>query len=99
MPGERDLLGRREDPDARVPTLFRREDEHGLRQVRLARELLHPFRLDVAPVGEDGDRIPRERRVGEDVADDVAEVHVATLRREGLGEPGGSPSYLFVRRG
>ena len=34
------------------------KDEDGLRQVRLAGELLHPFRLDVAPVGEDGDRIP-----------------------------------------
>ncbi len=74
MPGERHLDARREDPDLRVGVLGRRRvDEDRLREVHLAREPLERLLGELARVGEDGELVARERRVGEDVADDVAE--------------------------
>jgi hypothetical protein len=37
-------------------------------------ERLHRLGVESARVGEDGKLVPRERRVGEDIADDVAEL-------------------------
>ena len=74
MAGERELDGRREDPDAHVGVVVRRrEDEHRFGQVRLLRERLHRQLVEVARVGEHGELVAGERHVGEDVADDVAE--------------------------
>ncbi len=55
-----------------MPPRLRRQHEHRLGEVHLARELLHRVGLDVTPVGEDGELVARQRRVGEDVRDDVA---------------------------
>jgi hypothetical protein len=66
-------LGRgREDPDPRVATGLGRQDEHGLGDVHLTRELLHGLVVNAAPMGEDGELITGERDVCEDVRDDVA---------------------------
>src|SRR5580765_2983166 len=73
MPGKRQLDGRREDPDPRVATRLGRQHEHGLRQVHLAREPLHLLLAEASPVGEHGERVSDERRVREDVDDDVPE--------------------------
>ena len=72
--GERELGRRGEDPDPRVTALLRRQHEHGLGEVDLARERLEQLLGDLARVGEDGELVARERRVGEDVGDDVAKV-------------------------
>ena len=73
MPGEGDLAHRREDAQARVPTRRRRVDEDGLREAHLTGERLQPPFRDPARVREDSELVPLERRVGEDVGDDVAE--------------------------
>src|SRR5689334_15994648 len=73
MPRERQLDRRREDPDPRVPTLLGRQHEDGLGQVQLARERLELVLAQLAGVGEDRERVPLERRVREDVGDDVPE--------------------------
>ena len=73
MPGERQLERRREDPDPDVPFGRRRVDEDRLAELHLARERLQLLLGDLARVGEDGDLVPRERDVGEDVGNDVAE--------------------------
>src|SRR6476659_2796825 len=80
MPRERQLERRGEDADPRVPVAGRRVHEHGLGEVQLARERLQLVIGDRAGVGEDGELVARERDVGEDVCDDVAEVgHAATV--------------------
>ena len=83
-PGERQLARGREDPDPDVGVLrLRREHEHRLGEVHLLRERLHRQRVEIARVGEDGELVARERRVGEDVGDDVAEAaHRRAYRRE-----------------
>jgi hypothetical protein len=48
-------------------------DEDGLRVVHLARDRLQPVLGNLARVGEDGDLVALERRVREDIGDDVAE--------------------------
>src|SRR6476469_3238173 len=73
MSGKGQLGRGREDPDPRVATGLGREDEHGLGDIHLARELLHRLVVDAAPVGEDGELITGERDVREHVRDDVAE--------------------------
>ncbi len=74
MAGERHLDSRREDPDLRVGILdCRRVDEDRLREVRLAREPLKRLLGDLTRVAEDSERVARERRVGEDISQDVAE--------------------------
>jgi hypothetical protein len=45
----------------------------------LARELLQPVLGDVARVGEHGDLVALERRVGEDVRDDIAKARHRAL--------------------
>ncbi len=77
---ERHLHLGREDPDPRVRVSRRRVDEHRLREVDLARERLQPRLVELASVGEDRQLVSGQRRVGEDVADDVAEGgHAASL--------------------
>ena len=49
-----------------------RVDEDGLAERHLLRERLKELVGDVACVGEHGELVARERRVGEDVGDDVA---------------------------
>ncbi len=73
MPGERQLERRREDPDPDVSLGRRRVDEHRLAELHLARERLQHLFRNLARVGEDGDLVPGERHVGEDVGNDVAE--------------------------
>ena len=71
MTGKRELGERREDADPRVPARLGREHKGHLREVDLARERLHRLVGDPATVGEDGELISLEGRIGEDVADDV----------------------------
>ena len=73
MPGERQLDARREDADPRVAARLGRQHEDRLGQVQLARQPLHLLVVELAPVGEDRERVPGQRRVGEDVGDDVPE--------------------------
>ena len=73
MSGERQLVAGREDPDPRVPVPLRREHEDGLAEVHLPRERLHLVVVELARVGEDGELVAGQRRVGEHVGDDVAE--------------------------
>ena len=80
MARERQLERRREDADPRMPVAGRGVDEDGLGEVDLARERLQPLLGDLARVGEDGELVARERHVGEDVRDDVAEALPATQR-------------------
>ena len=82
--GERHLDRRREDPDPRVPVALRLVDEHGLGEVHLLRDRLQLVVGNLARVREDGDLVALQRRVREDVCDDVAEArHALTLREEG----------------
>ena len=73
VPGERELVLRREDPNPHRPALPRRQHEDGLGEAELERQRLHRQLVEVARVGEDGELVAGERRVGEDVGDDVAE--------------------------
>ena len=83
--GERELVPRREDPDPHGPALARRQHEDGLGEAELERERLHRQLVEVARVGEDGELVARERRVGEDVGEDVAE---RAHRPESILQPG-----------
>ncbi len=55
------------------PALARRQHEDGLGEAELERQRLHRQLVEVARVGEDGELVAGERRVREDVGDDVAE--------------------------
>ena len=82
MPGERKLGPGREDADPDRAALLRRQDEGRLREADLERERLHRLLVDRPRVREDGELVPLERAVGEDVGDDVAQAgHAATLLR------------------
>ena len=84
MTGKRKLRNGREDANPRVPAGLGRKDEHGLRQVHLARDVLHRPVVEAAPVGEHGELVAGQRRVGEDVCEDVAvSAHALTLRGRG----------------
>jgi hypothetical protein len=107
MPGERELHGGREDADPRVPVGRRRVDEDGLRQVQFARERLQLLLGQVTRVGEHRNLVPGERRIGEDVRDDVAKRgHPATLvtgcraKRQpaGVGAVVGRSSFTRIGR-
>ena len=75
MPGERQLGRRREDPDPDVGVVGAGgRHEHRLRERHLLRERLHRRVVEIARVGEHRELVPLERRVGEDVGDDVAEL-------------------------
>ena len=68
--------------------LIRLETGAGVVPVELEREPLHRPVVDVAPVGEDGELVPLERRVGEDVRDDVAQRrHALRLSMRGQLQP------------
>src|SRR5919201_1799920 len=73
VPRERQLGARGEDPDPSVAALLRLEDEDRLAEVHLARERLEHLLRNLARVGEDRERVPGQRAVGEDVREDVAE--------------------------
>ena len=71
-----------EDPDPRLSALLRRKDERGLREADLERERLHEPHIELPCVGEHGELVAGERRVGEDIDDDVAQGrHRVTLPR------------------
>ena len=71
MPGERQLFRNREDADfLSFPSFgggIARQDESRLRKIHLPRDSLHFPIIQAVRVGENGERIPRERRLGEDV--------------------------------
>src|SRR5207302_1569718 len=71
--GERKLGPRGEDTYAGVTPGLAREDEHRLREADLESEPLHRLRVEAAPIGEDRELIPAERRVCEHVGEDVTE--------------------------
>ena len=73
MPGEGELVARREDADPHGAALARRQHEDGLGEAELERQRLHRHLVEVASVGEDGELVARERPVGEDVGEHVAE--------------------------
>ena len=73
MACEEELVLRREDPNPHRPAFPRRQDEDGLGEAELERQRLHRQLVEVAGVGEDGELVAGERRVREDVGDDVAE--------------------------
>ena len=56
-----------------MPTCLRRQHEDGLAEADLERQRLQQHLGNRACVGEDGELIPGERRVGEDIGEDVAE--------------------------
>src|SRR5690349_23142214 len=73
VPGERQLPGRREDPDEVIgPGRARRQHERGLRQVRPARERLHLLVGEPLGAEHHRDRVAEVRGCGEDV--DLAEL-------------------------
>jgi hypothetical protein len=57
-----------------VGRVVRRKDEHGLRQVELARDRLHLLRIEPARIRNHRQRIAAEDPVGEDVGGVVADV-------------------------
>ena len=57
VPRERHLDRGREDADARVPVALRREHEHRLGEVQLARKPLHQLVVDLARVREDAELV------------------------------------------
>ena len=64
------------------------------------RERLHRQRVEIARVGEHRELVPRERRVGEDVGDDVAEAaHGDRSRPRRLYAWGGAPDPRPSRQG
>ncbi len=65
---ENHLEGRREDTHMRGGP-GRRKDEGRLRQIELQRQRLHGDIVETATVLEHGERVARQRRLGEDVDD------------------------------
>ena len=83
MSGEGQLPDRREDAHPRVPVSLGGEDEGGLGEVDLARELLHQLLGQAPRIREHGQLVSGQRPVREHVADDVAvALHVPTVCRE-----------------
>src|SRR5439155_15392366 len=81
--GERKLVRRREDADARVATLLGRQHEDGLREVQLPGDALHALAREAGAVREHGELIAFERRAREHVRNDVgANVGVVWKHRE-----------------
>ena len=72
MARERHLVERVEDPHPRRPALLRGQHEGRLGESDLEGERLHRRVVEAAGVGEDRELVSGERRVGEDVRDDVA---------------------------
>ena len=72
VPGERHLFLRVEDPHPRGAALLGREHEDGLGEADLERERLHRLAVEPARVREDRELVSRQRRLREDVRDDVA---------------------------
>ena len=69
-----------EDPHASRPPVLGGKNERRLGEADLAGERLHRPGIQLARIREDGELVPGERTVGEDVDDDEAEGrHVATL--------------------
>jgi hypothetical protein len=74
VPGERQLVRRREDPGTVGRTRRRgRQDEDRLREVELARDRLQLLRGQRLGAKHHGQRVAGERPVGEDVDDLVRE--------------------------
>ena len=86
MAGERQLVARGEDPDPGVPTGLGRQDEDGLREPDLERQRLHPLGIEPPRVGEHRELVALQRRVREDVGEDVAEARHAASLESHVGE-------------
>src|SRR5205085_2303957 len=68
MTRERQLPAGREDAQARpVVSILRREDEHRLGEVELARDRLHGGGVEPFRIEHDGERVAGERPAREDV--------------------------------
>jgi len=74
--GEGHLGRRREDAHAAVVPLLRRQHERRLGVVELAGDQLHLGGAEPLRLGQHGERVPAEARVGEDVAGVVAVAHM-----------------------
>ena len=80
MPGERELLGRGEDPHGVVGLLARRrEQERRLRQVRPGREALHLLAGEALAVDDDRHGVAEQRLLREDVDLGEAPAHHASI--------------------
>ncbi len=66
-------MGRREDPQPRVPACLRCVDEDRLGEPDLERERLQQLLGNRARVREDGQLIPSQGDVREHIGDDIAE--------------------------
>jgi hypothetical protein len=64
-------MARREDTDASVAVAFGGKHEHGLGEVQLASQPLHLLRGATGAIREHPELIALERRVGEDIDDQV----------------------------
>src|SRR5438128_11624142 len=85
VPGKRQLFRDSEDADF-LPFLsfnvgIARQDESCLRKIHLTRERLHFVIIQAARVGENGERISRQQRLGEDIKLDE---FVTALRHKNL---------------
>ena len=73
--GERNLRGRREDPDPAGVTPLGRQHERALREVELARDLLHLPVGQALRLRQHRELVAAETRAGEHVADIVSIAH------------------------
>ena len=73
MAGERHLIGRAEDAQVgAVSRLDRRQHEHRLGQIELARDRLHALVAQPFGIQDDGELVAGERLLGEDVEKSIA---------------------------
>ena len=61
--------------------IARREHEHGLGQIELAGDRLHPRVVEAVGVEHDGERVAGERRLGEHVEKAIGAAHGEPRRR------------------
>ena len=74
--GERQFAARRENAQRRcVDRIARLKDEDCLRQIEFAGDRLHPRVVEPVGVEHDGERVARQRRLGEHVEQAIGAAH------------------------